>query len=328
MKENSRKIVLGHPFSGALYAYFDKELNNGNYLEASKYHGYYKTLYRKQYESFIEISIAFSLLFDDIIIPAADNPVPDYQKYQTNGDYYNPDFGLFFTWRDDANYAHIVSEKIDFALNDLIIKQKLMKIPKPAHNQILHEVYYEISMAKRFDCPILTSGLRQELAKRISILESDNNPEFADLKKVTFVDYYLDITGLLFQPMNIDSFCYLKSENDLRKYADGFVNILETFEMKDNNSVKIELLKLIQEAINKDKLNSKISGAFSTSSSVLSYAGLIPVVGTVAGISSIVSDITSKGIDKLNVKNRWFELSSQIERIKSREKLKKALNKM
>lgn len=323
--KNTKKIVLGHPLSGALYAYFDKELNQGRHIEASKYHAYYKTLYGKHFESFIEIALALSLIYETVILPAADNPVPGYNKYETNGEYYNPEFGLYFTWRDEANYRHVIDEKINQAIADKEIGAMLWSIPKHVHQQIVGEVYFELSMANKFDATLFTLGRRQAIARRIPQIENEKEPKLSKVTPIKTVSSYLDITGLLFQPLDVQSFYYLKTERDLREYSTSFLRIIEEFSPDNSRDIKRELLLLIKDAIDRDKLNSKISGIFEGGSTLMDYVGLIPVAGTVAGIASIGTDWAAKGINKLNQKNKWYEFAGQIVKTKSMSKINSAL---
>jgi hypothetical protein len=324
--ENTKKIVLGHPLSGALYAYFDKEINDGRFIKSSKTHSYYKTLYGKHYETYIDLALTLSLIYDIVIVPAADTAFPDSSKYQqNNGEYYNPEFGLYFTWRDDANYRHIIDEKKQRALEDKQVSALLWNIPKHAHGQIVSEVFFELSMANKFNATLFTLGKRQALAKRIVEIESEKRLEFSQANQLKIVSSYLDITGLLFQPMNIQSFYYLKTEKDLREYSSAFLKVVEDFNSENAIDIKRELLLLIKEAISKEKLNSKVSGIFEGSSTIMNYIGLIPIAGTVAGVIGIGTDLAAKGIDKINDKHKWYEFASQIEKTKSMERINMAL---
>jgi hypothetical protein len=322
---DTTKIVLGHPLSGALYAYFDKELNEGRHIESSKTHSYYKTLYGKHFETYIDIALTLSLIYDTVILPAADNSFPDFEKYESNGEYYNPEFGLYFTWRDEANYRHIVNDKIQRAIADKEVSALLWNIPKHVHEQIISEVYFELSMANKFNATLFTLGRRQALAKRIAEIENEKTPDLSETSKIKVVSSYLDITGLLFQPMDIQSFYYLKTEKDLREYSTSFLKVVEDFAPENPTDIKRELLLLIKEAISKDKLHSKISGVFEGSSTIMNYVGLIPVAGTVAGLVGIGTDWAARGVDKLNERHKWYELASQIEKIKSMERINAAL---
>jgi hypothetical protein len=323
ISSNSTKIVLGHPLSGALYAYFDKELNGGHHIEASKHHRYYKTLYGKHYETYIDIALTLCLIYENVILIAADNPVPDYNKYETDGEYYNPDFGLYFTWRDEANF--IIEDEVQHALEDKEIQSLLWNIPKLVHGQIIKEVYFELSMASKFDAALFTLGKRQALAKRIVQIDEKENPEFHPLHEIKLVSSYLDITGLLFQPLEIQAFYYLKTEKDLRDYSNAFLKVLESFSPDNPKEIKRELLLLIREAISKDKLNSRAAGIFEVGSNLMNYIGLIPIVGTAAGLVGIGADWTSKGLDKLSDKHKWYELAPQIQKTKSMHKIQTAL---
>jgi hypothetical protein len=314
---DTTKIVLGHPFSGALYAYFDKELNKGKNIERSNHHDYYKTLYGENFETFIDVALTLSLIYDTIILAASDSDVPDYDKYQINGEYYNPEFGLYFTWRDEANYVHIITEKIKIALADKEISLLLSNTPTQIQEQIIANAYFELSMANKFNATLFTCGIRQAIAARLAHIEYNEGLKLSETNQLSVVSSYLDITGLVFKPLDIQSFCYLKAEKDLKDYSNSFLKVVENFSTDSPTGIKEELLLLIKESISKDRLNSKISGIFKGGSTLMDYVGLFPVVGTAAGVVGIGSDWAARGVDRLNKKHKWYEFAPQIERIKS-----------
>lgn len=322
------KIVLGHPFSGALYAYFDKVLNDGRHIEASSYHGYYKTLYGNHFEYNIDIALALSLVFDNIILTQADNPIPDSQKYLADNEYYNPDFGLYTCSADEIIHYDFLNEKVFQLLQDTTIKAILSPIPKSAYAHIIREAYLDVELANKFSAPLFTQGTRQALVQRISEIEKFKNTEMVTENQVKMIKNYIEISSLLFQPMNIDSFYYLKSDKNLKEYSSSFQKILNKYN-PEHPDIKKDLLLNIKEAMAKDSLNGKISGIFQGSSSVLNYAGFIPIpqVSLAAGIAGIGGDLAARGIDRLNEKNKWFEFAPQIQKSRSMENIKRKLDK-
>src|SRR6185369_8382777 len=97
--------------------------------------------------------------------------------------------------------------------------------------------FYEIETANEFDATLFTLGKRQLIAKRIVEIAYKPNPEFSD-PKIKIVSSYMDITGLLFQPMEIQSFYYLKNEKDLKEYATSFLKVLESFSPENPKDIK------------------------------------------------------------------------------------------
>lgn len=327
MQKNSNKIVLGQPLSGALFAYFDKEINDGNHTKAAAYHSYYKTLYGKNFQKNMDLAITLSLVVDDIIIAPADNPYPETNKYSVDGRYYNPNFGLYFNWEESHEIMmKSMSAMQPTVLNDSKIIEILRGVPKQAHEQIIKETFVEINLARKYDSPLFTMGRRQAIAKRIQELErtpelvsdSGNSPKF--------VKSYLDIFGLLFDPLSLDDFYYLKAEKDLKIYAKSFYKIMMESNLSD--SEKPNLIELLQSAMNSDKLNKKLVGGFSVSSDVMDYAGLIPILGNATNAIGIGSSLAAKGVELFNRKNSWFELAPQVQRVKSLKKLEDALKSM
>lgn len=319
----SSKIVLGHPLSGAIYAYFDKELNEGYSTKSAN--SYYKTLYGKHFESYIDIALTLALIYDNVILSAADNAIPDSQKYQSGGEYYNPDFGLYLAWGSEVIHYDFLEEKIKNILQDSQIKNLLNGIPIPAHWQIIREVYLDLEMANKFNAPLFTLGRRQALAQRVSEIEQFGETEMSGKTQIKIISNYLDITGLLFQPVDIQSFYYLKSEKDLRDYSKSFLDLINNYQHDESIDLRKQLLLAIKEAMSKDSLNSKTSGIFNVSSTVMNYVGLIPVAGTVAGLVGIGAELAATGLDKVNEKNKWYEFASQIEKTKSMERIHSAL---
>lgn len=320
---DSSKIVLGHPLSGAIYAYFDKELNEGNAIKSKN--SYYKTLYGKHFESYIDIALTLALIYDNVILSAADNIVPDSQKYQSDGEYYNTDFGLYLAWGNEVIHYDFLTEKVREILEDLQIKNLLNGIPVVAHWQIIREIYLDLEMANKFNAPLFTLGRRQALAQRIIEIERFGETEMSGTKQTRIISNYLDITGLLFQPVDIKSFYYLKSEKDLRDYSKSFLNLINNYQYDNSIDLRNQLLLAIKEAISKDSLNSKTSGVFNVSSTVMNYISLVPLAGTAAGLIGIGAELAATGIDRLNEKNKWYEFASQIEKTKSMEKIHNAL---
>src|SRR5580693_846833 len=76
-RKSSMKIILSHPYSGAVHWWFGQlQRVGGDQALKRPYSGYYRTLYGSDIDNFIDIALACLVIFDEIVIPAADAAFP------------------------------------------------------------------------------------------------------------------------------------------------------------------------------------------------------------------------------------------------------------
>src|SRR6266542_4066710 len=114
----SKAVILSHPFSGALLAFFDAQLQGGRHATAASYHPYYRTLYGDDFQKWTDISLTLLLLFEHVVIAPADNPMPDHAKYAAGGVYNNPELGLVPSWDDFLKAREGLDESVTQDLQD------------------------------------------------------------------------------------------------------------------------------------------------------------------------------------------------------------------
>jgi hypothetical protein len=85
------KIVLSHPFSGSLYAFFTEQMAGSDFLHLD--HPYYKTLYGKSFREVRDITLTLTTIYPKIILIPADNHLPDTFIHGSDEDY-DPDLGI------------------------------------------------------------------------------------------------------------------------------------------------------------------------------------------------------------------------------------------
>ena len=68
-------IILSYPYAGALYRYFTNEIADYK-IESPITHPYYKTLYGTNYDQYINLTLSFLLLYDNVWLAPADNHMP------------------------------------------------------------------------------------------------------------------------------------------------------------------------------------------------------------------------------------------------------------
>lgn len=72
------KVLISHPFSGALYAFFTEHLAEYRTRPPGprEPHPYYRTLFGDRFPEYQEVALTLALLFDEIVIVPADSHLP------------------------------------------------------------------------------------------------------------------------------------------------------------------------------------------------------------------------------------------------------------
>tara|TARA_B100001063_G_C16675418_1_gene508784 strand:- start:49 stop:1068 length:1020 start_codon:yes stop_codon:yes gene_type:complete len=309
-------IILSHPFSGSLYAYFTEQAENKK-VPNSIGHSYYQTLYGKNHNEVRDLALTQLLMHEKVYIVPADNHMPETNKYYSGDDYVNDELGLYTSWKDHDLLRDQIEEQVQIDMTDPTIISLLKNAPHFSIKQILTDSRFEISLANKYDCPILSTGGRSKIISRLCSLDN-NDLEQIESNKVIAVEEYLNIMNLTFNPTNYDLLYAYKQDSELRDYAVQFKDILNTISSSDN--VRVKLLELIRESINKEKLYNKTSGALDVSATVMSLGGFIPVVGPFFSGASLLATAGGKVADK-KASRTWYEFSNQINKIKTRQEL-------
>ena len=302
------RVILSHPFSGSLYAFFSDELGAGHTQSESSY---YRTLFGKDYRKLTDLALTLTVIYKTLVIPPVDIPLPDYEKWQTDYGYENKDLGILYHHPRERGWYGEIDSLIETDMNDAVVQRILHNVPKHSWFQILRDARYEIKLAYVFECPVLCSQGRRALIQRL--LESDYESGRIDIVNssvVAAVEEYVDIAGLVFNPRNIQGLYDLKTDNDLRQYANSFASTIHEFHNEPN--VRRRLLELMRDSIGKSAIARSTVGFLDASSTILGFVGLLPVLGTISTIGGIATSGTSYGAKKYQQKHEWYQLAPRI----------------
>src|SRR5260370_27311852 len=159
-----KKVVISQPFSGSLYAFFDKHLGGSMTRNGGRPAlAYYRGLYGSNYQRFTELSLTLLVLFPDVLIAPADNRMPDLRKCETGGDYRNPSLRLYTSWKELLDIQPQLGSQISEDLHDSRIRKVLFPLPPAAKRQVLLNARYDIYLAMVNDCPIISAGCQREV---------------------------------------------------------------------------------------------------------------------------------------------------------------------
>ena len=309
-------IVLSYPFSGALYAFFTEQ-ERGEKLPSEIGHSYYRTLYGDKHNEVRDLALTNLLMYEKVFIVPADNIMPQMDNCFSGDDYNNTELGLFTSWKDYNSLRDQIDDKIQSDIKDPVISRLLASVPEWPRKQILFDARFEVALANKYNCPILSAGGRSKLIKRLSELDNATVKQ-VEHNRIIAVEEYLDIMNLSFDPTNYDLLYQYKHDETLREYATQFRSILSSVDQ--TNNVRVKMLELFRESMNKEKLYKITSGVLDVSSIIMSIGSLMPFVGPFFSAGSFAATAGSKVAEK-SANKTWYEFSNQIKRINNLKEL-------
>jgi hypothetical protein len=318
------KVVLSHPFSGSLYAFFDKTCG-GHLAKDGKLpsHPYYRMLYGVNYGRLREISLTLTLLFPDILIAPADNHMPDHRRYGSSGEYNNPELGLTTSWNEWQSIKSEIDEAVSKDLENPEVQKILFALPDWAKRSVLNDTRYDIHQAMIHDCPIISAGGRRKLIELITQADHSARHLAGAVKAghLAGAESYLELLGTLFDPVTIDALYELKNDKQLRRYAKGLLKAMMSH--NDPTTARRAMAELVLDALEEQRIAGFIKGGFDMTAAII---GLWPSLKSKVG-SKVLSG-SAKLVGKYRQTHSWYEFGPHIKRKLSLHQLRKAAQRI
>lgn len=306
------KAILSFPYSGAIQAFFAKEIAG---MDFGASHGYYRTLWGNDVNGLMNLSLTLFTLYDEVLFSPVDNPLPDSQSYWGGDEYYHPDFGLRMPSRPSSIGIDYYEQQkyIAWVLTDPVISRVLSKVPEHAKNQILFQVVCDIELSLRHGAEIIASAGRRMIMKRLCEID----PQYHNVSRnvVNFSDPVSHSAELIvpdFEIDNIDLLHRIKQDENTRKYSRKVTSVL-----KSNAHQSTEFFsQLALESNLKNSRNQSINKFSSVTGKVCSVLGFIPVVGPI--FSAVALSLgESERITNLSNSN-WIEFKPHLSKLKTK----------
>lgn len=317
------EVILGHPFSGALYAYFADELQ-GEHSHTQSSSGYYKTLYGADFNNYVELALNFLLLYRHAWITLADTPVPltplmpkDQSEIPELGlriGYYNEEqSGITYTEHRENISRLAADPKVAHLLG------RVLKIPRTAWALILDSAVYEASLSAHKRIPLLCSRGRRTLIQRLVEIDKPSlHPLLPDLHQVKFIDSYRKLTGLALKPLNLDDLMAVKFDNAVRQYGDTFIEIAHSDAEVHGPATPQRVAQLIREAMETEVVSKRFAGG-------LNWLGkMLRVVHEplLAGVSQVSAKLAKHDSDQAG----WYAFSGAIDHAVQKNQLRQRVD--
>jgi len=311
------KIILGHPYSGALYAYIADQTQGASscYTRAVGSHSYYTTLYGRNYAKYIERALMFTLVYDEVYLTPADNPWPKSKLSSSNA--VHIELGLHADWDDYKPLFNDTSGHVHRYLSDPVISTLLpqtFKIPKSVQKMVMSSILYEYSLSRELRCPVICSPGRRQVLKRL--VEIDRPAIHATVigdVHIAATDAYMDATGLLLSPKSLDNLIEIKPDKNVRTYGEHLLSALTEMQSAPTSELKLRLLTMARDAIEQDTVGKYASGLLGWLGTLLRIVGLphlaiVPAAG--AKLADYQADLAS-----------WYAFSGEVQKAESKSVL-------
>lgn len=310
------EIILGHPFTGSIYKFFNEQLSESPDKDPIQ-HPYYKDLYGNSPHDYFELAITLLSLYDKIIIPPADAHIPDYRTYVSGSIYYNPNLGLYYDWED--TFRDFLYEQVQHDLESPYLKQLLASYPEREAAGIVHYARLYLLLSQKYNCPVLCGGKYEQVyTYLLNDSNSSDKTQAPQHNIVNFTNNYLHVYSPAFQVSSLDSLYQIKENTEIKKYAKNYQKIVERHD--DAAVSETAFNNLLKESLSKDEFYNTISGILSFTSLILSTLGLLPGIGLPLSIASIGGSIVSERIK--NNKYNWYQLVYRIDKLDKNASIK------
>jgi hypothetical protein len=151
------KVILSHPYSGAIHWWIGQLRGVGGQQALKKPPpGYYRTLYG-DVENSIDIALACLVIFDEILLPAADAAFPGELQHMRDGRSHGviADLALetdLEPWQQAGRLYQPIEEQL---LSDIVIRRVLARVPKGAWRMVLTDAITDILLASEHRAPVI-----------------------------------------------------------------------------------------------------------------------------------------------------------------------------
>ena len=308
--------MLSHPFSGALHWWFIQQSDTSDDLRSTQpRHGYYRTLYG-DVENNIDVALTASVVFEEIVLPAADSPYPGFEADAGAG-LKHPELGFEANWDFPREAQELLNTAEAELLEDPTITALTLGMEPEERRQTLLFATTDVLLADAFEAPVLCAAGRREMVSRlIELGVAPVSPAVNDLLRrsgglTVGLEDYADVVGLTLTSRTTDALAEIKLNDNIRRYAEGFQAALK------GESSGTDLFERVASAWDSADLRTDIGGAFSAASRVLGVAGLIPGVGTITGAASMGADVAGEVARRRAEEFRWYELGPEILRFEA-----------
>ena len=315
------RAILSHPYSNALFWWFDNLQGGEGTLRQSSGHPYYEHLYRDA-DTNIDVALTAAVVFDDLVIPGIDAYFPNTQHAEN----FNEELGMLVDWDRQRRAREFIERNERRLQSDSTLSGWLADGERQLD---LEYAVADILLSSEEDARVICSVGRQQLI--CDLLSVEEFREELDRDEVAFANgkmgsvsgdlaSYVSVAGVRLQMDNWEDLGSLKRDSRIRTYASGFIADADS-----NTADRPSLLDRLSDAADAADGQKNFAGFFTATSRTLDATSFIPAVGTLSSIGSLVSSAVAGRADRKAEAMKWHELGAEMMRVQSLNRIEAAM---
>jgi hypothetical protein len=312
-------VVLAHPYDGGLYYLLGR--GNPTIPAPLKGHPYYENLYGPDAPQQQSRAVNLAALFADILLPPADDYLPDYHAYNDGSSYFHPDLRIRVnqTWERIRDADAVARELIE-GDEDLraFLKGSVPLSNKWSAADFVAKVIVQLQLALENEATMIGGDAAATIARvalpklqqRGLLLSTPAEPRLLSLSESV-----LPILGLDWQCLSLDDFAAVRQSSKITDYAQRFRAALFTA-AEDGNLVE-RLKALMREAMEWAEIAARVKRGFEVAGYVTSGVGAVPdptvsVGATVVGWGLAAAQ---KEAERRERNDRWYLIGPKMREV-------------
>ena len=323
------KVVLSHPFWVPFIGGWQlSRVPTPGQRSKRPSHGYYRTLYG-DVDKNLDIALACSVIFEQIVLPAADAPYPQFERTEDETLHLGA-LEMETDWGVVREAMRLVEPIEGDLLHDEVIRTVLAEESPPMRNEWPSYATTDVLLAQIHLAPVICAPGRRKLVMRL--LELEIAPLAADLSKaiaaagglVEELETWTGLVSLRFTSNTIQRLADVKWNGLIRDYSQNFQQALLA---ASATSVDRLFQDIAAGVARSAELATQVAGAFSATSRTMGPLGLLPGIGIAPGLVGMGADAAAMRYEQRAGKFRWYELGAEIQRYESLRALEAELRR-
>lgn len=320
----SDNVVFGYPYEGGLWYLLSRK--NPAFAPPITGHAYYESLYGPDPLSARSQAANLAILFDQVLIPPADEYLPDHQTYCKDDGYFHPDLRIRvpLDWESERDLFTLAQNLIadEVIAKTLKIHQMLPNDSFQAQH-LIQRTLAQIRLALKNDAVFIAGDgvaafvrdLWPFIIDHMGVPDGSNsNPEPLIVGTET-----LNVVGLDWACNDLDALAVVRQSKQITQYGTEFRHILRS---SSSATVRENLLGAMRKAMQDEDVAKMAHAAFTTTGVASTVAGVIPLLGTPAALLGLSTFLASKQAERTAEANRWYLLGARLREVDLMSSLK------
>ena len=314
--DNQKKnAVLSFPYEGGLYYLFSRE--NPSAPPPLRGHPYYEALYGDDPLRSKNDAVNLSILFDEVLLPPADEYLPDHQEHSVGNAYFHPELRVRVS--RDWDFVREADEIAKLLMQDAEILKLATALPELPQNPekfefLLSRVIGQLRLALQNNAVIIGGPTAGQLVTAVwRLVEHDITEIGAKHPCPTFLPFGEDlfnVTALTWDCKDVDALKAIRTSKEVIEYSDRFRRAL--FSAASSQDMSKSMRRLMYEAMQNEAISRRAKGALETVGVASTAIGAIPAIGTPAALVGLKSFLAYKQAERKEQSHQWYLLGLKI----------------